>query len=311
MPLGQAATKQNCMTHFAALQGRDGETQVQVVVASDTGRGVADTPFECAAEQAVGFSLAGNLLLKPPPSSVVRPAVGGAFRDLARKQGVTVMSFRKHTIWSVALGTCMGLSALAQEARACGGEWYPEVMIDPRIHGVAQAEKSLANGNRLAAAASVIRMMPHIKSLKSKPGSLVARAERVLAVALSRSQGGLPVGSEVPLDVLGVWQGAKDGERAANLAWSVEVLERQSDTKSDDVALKTDLAEAMARVPERRADARTILEDLAKRDLIASPEGYAALAVLRSQSGDADGQKLALKRCEAMAKSQDACLLRS
>ena len=49
----------------------------------------------------------------------------------------------------------------------------------------------------------------------------------------------------------------------------------------------------------------------AKRDLIASPEGYAALASLRSQSGDTDGQKLALKRCEAMAKSQDACVLRS
>jgi hypothetical protein len=211
----------------------------------------------------------------------------------------------------MALGVCMGVGLLAQDARACGGEWYPEVMIDPRIHGVAQAEKSLANGNRVAAAASVIRMMPHIKSLKSKPGSLVARAERVLAVALSRSQGALPVGAEVPDYVLGSWRGAGDGESAANLAWSASVLKRQSESKADDVALKTDLAEAMARIPEQRAEARRILEDLAKRDLIASPEGYAALASLRSQSGDADGQKLALKRCEAMAKSQDACVLRS
>jgi hypothetical protein len=220
------------------------------------------------------------------------------------------MSFRKHTIWAITLGGCLGITVLTQDARACGGEWYPEVMVDPRIHGVAQAEKLLANGNRLAAAASVIRMMPHIKSLKSKPGSLVGRAERVLAVALSRSQGALPVASEVPLDVLGSWQGKKQGDATANMAWSVEVLKRQSESKADDVALKTDLAEAMARVPEQRAEARTILEDLAKRDLIASPEGYAALASLRSQSGDADGQKLALKRCEAMAKSQDACVLR-
>jgi len=221
------------------------------------------------------------------------------------------MSFRKHTIGAVAMGVCLGMGLVAQDARACGGEWYPEVSIDHRIHGVAQAEKALANGNRLAAAASVLRMMPHIKSLKSKPGSLVARAERVLAVALSRSQGALPVASEVPSEVLGAWRGAAEGESAANLAWSVTVLKRQSDTKADDVALKTDLAEAMARIPEQRAEARTILEDLAKRDLIASPEGYAALASLRSQSGDADGQKLALKRCEAMAKSQDACVLRS
>jgi len=221
------------------------------------------------------------------------------------------MSFRKHTIWAVMMGACLGISVVAQEARACGGEWYPEVMVDPRIHGVAQAEKQLANGSRLAAAASVIRMIPHIKSLKSQPGSLVGRAERVLAVALSRSQGALPVASEVPLDVLGSWQGSRPGEASLNLAWSVSVLQRQSEAKADDVALKTDLGEAMARVPELRAQARTILEELAKRDLIASPEGYAALAALRSQSGDSDGQKLAIKRCEAMAKSPDACIIRS
>jgi len=209
------------------------------------------------------------------------------------------------------LAVCMGFGLLAQDARACGGEWYPEVMIDPRIHGVAQAEKSLTNGNRLAAAASVIRMIPHIKSLKSKPGSLVARAERVLAVALSRSQGALPVGAEVPDYALGAWRGVGAGESAANMAWSVSVLKRQSEGQSDDVSLKTDLAEAMARIPEQRVEARNILEELAKRDLIASPEGYAALASLRSQSGDLDGQKLALKRCEAMAKNQDACVLRS
>ena len=221
------------------------------------------------------------------------------------------MSFRKHTMLFLAVGGCMGISMLTQDARACGGEWYPEVMVDPRIHGVAQAEKNLQNGNRLAAAASVIRMIPHIKSLKSKPGSLVARAERVLAVALSRSQGALTVASEVPREVLGGWQGESAGESAANLVWAVAVLKRQSEAKSDDVSLRTDLAEAMARVPEHRAEARNILEQLAQRDLIASPEGYAALAALLRESGNADGQKLALKRCEAMAKSQDACALRS
>src|SRR4051812_8438220 len=117
------------------------------------------------------------------------------------------MSLRKHGIGSLLLGVCMAISALTQDARACGGEWYPEVMIDPRIHGVAEAEKSLHSGQGLAAAASVIRMMPHIKSLKSKPGTLVARAERVLAVALSRSHGALTVASEVPREVLGSWQG--------------------------------------------------------------------------------------------------------
>lgn len=217
---------------------------------------------------------------------------------------------RKHKVTSLLMGVCMGISALSQNAKACGGEWYPEVMVDPRIHGVAQAEKTLQAGNPLAAAASVIRMMPHIKSLKSKPGSLVGRAERVLAVSVSRSQGALSVAA-VPSEVLGSWQGTKAGESASNLEWSVTVLKRQSESKGDDVGLKTDLAEAMARVPAHRVEARSILEDLAKRDLIASPEGYAALAALRRETGDVNGQKLALQRCEAMAKSQDACSLRS
>ena len=167
------------------------------------------------------------------------------------------MSFRKHTIWAMAMGVCMGAGLLAQDARACGGEWYPEVMIDHRIHGVAQAEKSLANGNRLAAAASVIRMMPHIKSLKSKPGSLVARAERVLAVALSRSQGALPVGARCRLTC---WaRGAARARASRRPTWlgRSRCSKRQSESKSDDVALKTDLAEAMARIPEQRAEART------------------------------------------------------
>ncbi len=221
------------------------------------------------------------------------------------------MSVGKNTIWALAMGVCMGASSVSHVAKACGGEWYPEVTIDPRIHGIAQAEKALQNGKHLVAAASVIRMMPHIKTLKSKPGTLVARGERVLALALSRAHGALPVAAEVPREVLGAWAGAKEGESSANVAWSIDVLRRQASSKADDVSLKTDLAEAMARVPEHRQEARGILEDLAKRDLIASPEGYAALALLRSQSGDTDGQKLALKRCEAMAKNQDACVLRS
>lgn len=222
------------------------------------------------------------------------------------------MSIRKHTIWVMAFGACLGIAGLTRDAAACGGEWYPEaIQVDPRIHGVAQAEKTLAAGNRLAAAASVIRMMPHIKTLKAKPGTLVGRAQRVLAISLSRAGGALAVSGEVPREVLAGWEGARVGEAQANLAWSVQVLRRQASAKADDVVLKTELAEALARVSEHRNEARAILEDLAKRDLIASPEGYAALAQLRRESGDEDGQRLALKRCEAMAKSQDACVLRS
>jgi len=221
------------------------------------------------------------------------------------------MRIHKHTIWALALGACVGASVLTRDARACGGEWYPVMQVDPRIHGVAEAEKALSSGKHGVAAASVIRMMPHIKTLKAKPGTLVGRAERVLALATARAEGALPIAREVPREVLGSWLGGKDSASAQNLAWSIEVLRRQSNGKLDDVSLKTDLAEALSHLEPHRAEARSILEDLAKRDLIASPEGYATLASLRSLSGDADGQQLALKRCEAMAKSQGACVLRS
>jgi hypothetical protein len=221
------------------------------------------------------------------------------------------MSIKNNTIFALALGACVGASALSRDARACGGEWYPVMQVDPRIHGVAQAEKALSNGRHLAAAASVIRMMPHIKSLKAtKPGSLVGRAQRILALSLSRAGGALAVEREVPREVLGSFRGGEAAEREQNIAWSIATLRRQVQATADDVALKTDLAEVLARVEAHRGEARAILEDLAQRDLIASPEGYAALAGLRGGSGDAAGRQLALKRCEAMAKAPDACLPR-
>jgi len=56
----------------------------------------------------------------------------------------------------------VGLSTSAS-ALACGGDWFPEVQVDPRIHGLREAEKSLNRGDYVAAAGSVVRMMPHIK----------------------------------------------------------------------------------------------------------------------------------------------------
>jgi len=169
------------------------------------------------------------------------------------------MSVQKYGLSSSALAFGFGISILARNAHACGGEWYPEVTVDPRIQGVSQAEKSLANGNRLAAAASVIRMIPHIKTLEARPGSLVARVERMLAVALSRSEGKLPVQNEVPVEVLGSWQGKDPEQAGANLAWSIQALRRQAQSQADDVSLQTDPAEALARLPEHQTEARTIL----------------------------------------------------
>ncbi|MES1174851.1 MAG: hypothetical protein ABUL62_11040 [Myxococcales bacterium] len=217
------------------------------------------------------------------------------------------MAISKHGIRSVAVAMC-AISVLGSaSAMACGGDWYPEVQIDPRIHGVAQAEKAMTKGDYVAAAGFVVRMMPHIKTLDAKKDPLVARAERVLAVSIARSSGKLGLEQEVPSEFLGHWQGRTQAEQSESLAWSVSALRAELTTKKDDPALTTDLAEALSKRESSRDEARALLESLAARDLVATPQGYKALAELRRERGDEAGQKVAMKRCESMATGSKVC----
>lgn len=211
------------------------------------------------------------------------------------------MLSRRFVVSILALSAASFALSVGSHAVACGGEWYPVIRVDPRIHGVARAEKALNEGRTATAGASVVRMIPHIRSLDGTKTPLIARAERVLALAIVRNEGGLPSEHEIPREVQATWLGKNAEERAANLSWAVSVLERQSDKKQDDPALLTDLGEAMAEVDGQRDAAREILEKLAKRDLVATPEGYRSLAELRRRAGDAQGETAALERCKALS----------
>jgi hypothetical protein len=198
--------------------------------------------------------------------------------------------------------------SLTRDAAACGGEWGPALFEpDHRPRVIPLAEKALEEGRTVAAAGYVIRAMPHIRSLDPTRAPIVERAQRVLALALAQHSGALPIQLEVPGYARGTWEGRETEQRATNLHWAVGSLEKMMEGNEEDAALETDLAFVMAKLPERRAEARTRLERLAARDLIASAEGYATLAELRAASGDRDGQKLALVRCLAMAKAKDLC----
>jgi hypothetical protein len=70
------------------------------------------------------------------------------------------------------------LTSASASSLACGGDWYPEVQIDPRIRGLANAEKAQAKGNHVAAAGSVVRMIPQMKRSKSARPASGARAFR-------------------------------------------------------------------------------------------------------------------------------------
>jgi predicted Zn-dependent protease len=206
--------------------------------------------------------------------------------------------------------TAISITAGSAPAFACGGEWYPIMQIDPRIQGVDKAEDKLDDGHTLAAAGSVIRMIPHIKTLSPTKTKLIQRANRVLAVAVARYDGALPVGREVPEFVQGTWLGKTAADRSANLEWATKTLRAVAAARNDDPAAKTELAEVLARVDSTKAEARTILEELAAKDLITSADGYKTLATLRESAGDAEGKRAAIERCKTMAHG-DVCEAKS
>ena len=210
--------------------------------------------------------------------------------------------------WMLAgVSALVAASAAPRPAEACGGEWFPVVEVDHRPMGVARAEKAMEKGKTAAAAGMIVRMMPHIKSLKAEKATIVARAQRVLALATARSDGALKIKNELPSHVQGTWLGTDAKARSANLDWSVQAMRSVAKTKKQDPAAETDLAEVLSHVKAHEGEARQILERLAKKDLIATPEGYAVLARLRDKAGDAKGKKLALKRCQAMAEQTSQC----
>ncbi|MBX3126494.1 MAG: hypothetical protein KF718_07240 [Polyangiaceae bacterium] len=205
------------------------------------------------------------------------------------------------------LGALMVATTAPAEAEACGGAWFPEVEVDFRPMAIAMAEKQLDQGKVAQAAATVIRTMPHVGQLNAKRSKIVERGQRVLAVAVARTNGKLELGQEVPAYARAHWAGKTEKDRQANLTFAVNALRKVNEIKKDDPAAQTELAEALARVDAHKSEARDMLEKLAKKDLIATPEGYAVLAELRAKAGDESGKKLALKRCEAMAPGATVC----
>jgi hypothetical protein len=192
---------------------------------------------------------------------------------------------------------------------ACGGGWWPTFEIDYRVAGIAIAEKDLAAGKYGTAAGAVIRMIPHIKGYKSaQSDAIINRSMRVLAVALARMKGDLSgIRKELPEELLAEFAGTSDAAHEGNIAWAVAALEGLQAAKKNDSTISTELGEAMAQLPAKHSAAKELLEKLAKADLLATPEGYRALAVLRAAAKDDAGRTEALERCKKMAADAAIC----
>lgn len=199
----------------------------------------------------------------------------------------------------------LSLAVAPGAARACGDEFVP--VIDHRVMGVARAEQAMEEGRYVAAAGMVLRMFPEIQQAKAEKDPLVRRALRTLALASVRADGALPIDAEVPRELRGAWAGKTADDRLQNLEWAAGAIRRVSDARKDDPAAQTDLGEALAKLGGQKDQAKKLLAGLAEKDLLASPEGYAALARLHAEAGDAGGRDAAAKRCQAMAKSPDLC----
>lgn len=199
-------------------------------------------------------------------------------------------------VWAVGFLLPVAIAAAPGQATACGTAVYRE--IDDNAALVAKAEAALSQGKYAQAATKAVKAFPALKIVKPGTLPLADRALRILALASTRADGNITAGT---------MKSATAADRAANLEWSIDTLRGLSAKKMNNPTYQTDLGEALSRVPAHRDEAVKILGELADKDLLTSAEGYAALARLRAEKGDANARLAAVKRCEAMTKTPKIC----
>jgi tetratricopeptide (TPR) repeat protein len=200
-------------------------------------------------------------------------------------------------VLAVSLMLPFGLSAAPPAARACGNA--VNEVVDTGAINIAAAEKALSEGRFAAAVVGVSKAFPAIKTVAVGKKPLSDRGLRILALAAIRTDGALNVAK--------VMQGTTAEEKAENVQFAIDTLRKLNARRANNPSFQTDLGEALAKVPRFKAEAFKLLNDLAQKDLVASPEGYATLAKLRENLGDKEGAVAAVKRCTGMTKSPKMC----
>lgn len=204
----------------------------------------------------------------------------------------------KRMVWAASLLLPVGIAVAPAPSLAC--ETAIREVVDTGALNIAAAEKALSEGRYAAAVIGVSQAFPKIMKMNVGAGPLSDRGFRILALAFARSNGNLNVAKLVI-------EGKTEEQRSANLLFAIDTMRKLNEKRANNPSYQTDLAEALSKVPRFKAEALAILDGLAKKDLIASPEGYAALAKLRDNTGDKDGSALAVKRCSSMTKTPKMC----
>jgi hypothetical protein len=203
---------------------------------------------------------------------------------------------------ALVLAAAMACTLPALPASACGNAYI--LATDANVRAVKDAEAKLNDGKPAEAAKLIAKKAKNIDKpwvyVNTKdPGPralLLNRSIRIYALATVRLGGTLgPNG-----------KGARSSvQRKENIDWATSLLKSLFEAKPGDAAAKTDYGEALARTDA--AAAKPLLEDLATRDVLATPYAYAALASLRDAAGDGEGRDAATARCRLMAVDKAVC----
>jgi hypothetical protein len=169
----------------------------------------------------------------------------------------------------------------ARPAVACGGAMLDEATyVEQAIakRALLQDAQQLVEIRSFEAAAATLQRVTPV------PEGSEERGRRIFAKLIVRSDGAYDRFAR-----------HRPKERREHLRRATAVL---ASLPRDDPRTLTDLAEALGKDPDRAAVARDLLEDLARRDLITSAEGWATLARLRTSPQARDE---ATTRCQRMA----------
>jgi hypothetical protein len=201
------------------------------------------------------------------------------------------------------LALCLSILAAAgavtghARAESCGMgdiDWYATERAR-----VSRAEELLRQGEPREAARVLQRMWPKLRDAVPVLGSVpeIADGVRLMALAAVRAHGDVPSENG--------WSSWTPRERADNVSWGIRRLRMLAAAAPGSSVIKTDLGEALAGSVETEEEATDVLEALDDTDEMATPEGYAALAGLRSRKGDGLGAMAAAAHCRLNASNEE------
>ncbi len=189
------------------------------------------------------------------------------------------------------LVAALSAAIVPSASMACGNSYYHRV--DPRVRAVQEAESLLLVGQVRPAAERVLSVYPRVAT-EVGSGSLPSRASTVMALAVVRNGGVWPVDVD------------RDQRPDQPAVWAVDRL-RLADKGGTTPRTQSDLAEALAALPQGQKEASTILEALASKKVIPSAHAWATLARLRQARGEQNAGWAALAECRKLARYNGVC----